>query len=381
MSTKIYADVIISGIPAIVGHLFESGMVDPSVPVIHGRARKPHVVGKHVVGTLAMHLTVQSRSVWELPLDRRALRNGTITKAQIAKFAGDLVQYQVTRGYKPAVVAFAHAIEQVQHDRQVYARFEPNDRVLCRRRVEPDAVGFKNSSNFAGEADLHAGYYRTYASGWSPWIKVEPWAPDVIVTVHPALAQHLVESGTAPPGTPVVAHATTDSVRGRHVLGGVSHHFASLAKSVTACGMRLEAQDHAALGRGEALSIERVRQVAMPLQTYMVRKGYWPAVSAFAKAVDHAGDLDFNWCNGIIEVGRGDLRALVDPTYGAVRLRGRVRGSKRSDKATWGPWLDPDTGDVFRLCTITRDHDGRPQHEMKVSYPASDERIAHLLED
>ena len=89
----------------------------------------------------------------------------------------------------------------------------------------------------------------------------------VVVTRHPALVEYLTELGVVPAGTEVVAHATAEQVRGRHVFGVLPLHLAAEAASVTEVTLRVPAEL-----RGVELTLEQVRQFAGPLTTYKVSR-------------------------------------------------------------------------------------------------------------
>lgn len=89
----------------------------------------------------------------------------------------------------------------------------------------------------------------------------------VVVTRHPALVEYLTEQGVVPAGTEVVAHATVEQVRGRHVFGVLPLHLAAEAASVTEVTLRVPAEL-----RGVELTLEQVRQFAGPLVEYKVSR-------------------------------------------------------------------------------------------------------------
>lgn len=89
----------------------------------------------------------------------------------------------------------------------------------------------------------------------------------VVVTRHPALVEYLTELGVVPAGTEVVAHATAEQVRGRHVFGVLPLHLAAEAASVTEVTLHVPAEL-----RGVELTLEQVRQFAGPLVEYKVSR-------------------------------------------------------------------------------------------------------------
>lgn len=87
----------------------------------------------------------------------------------------------------------------------------------------------------------------------------------VVVTRHPALVEYLTELGVVPAGTEVVAHATAEQVRGRHVFGVLPLHLAAEARRVTEVPLHVPAEL-----RGVELTLAQVRQFAGPLTSYVV---------------------------------------------------------------------------------------------------------------
>jgi hypothetical protein len=65
-----------------------------------------------------------------------------------------------------------------------------------------------------------------------------------------------------------VSHATEDDVKGNHVIGVLPFHLAALAAQVTVIPLNLEFQD-----KNRSLPLERLRQVAGPAETFVVRSG------------------------------------------------------------------------------------------------------------
>lgn len=87
----------------------------------------------------------------------------------------------------------------------------------------------------------------------------------VVVTRHPALVEYLTELGVVPAGTEVVAHATAEQVRGRHVFGVLPLHLAAEARRVTEVPLHVPAEL-----RGVELTLAQVRRFAGPLTSYVV---------------------------------------------------------------------------------------------------------------
>lgn len=78
-----------------------------------------------------------------------------------------------------------------------------------------------------------------------------------VITRHPALVQHLIEIGLISPDSAVIAHATAEDVRDKHVIGVLPLSLAAEAASVTEIPMNLPAEL-----RGKELTIEQVRRFA-----------------------------------------------------------------------------------------------------------------------
>lgn len=89
----------------------------------------------------------------------------------------------------------------------------------------------------------------------------------IIITRHPALLQLLEERGLVPAGTPVLAHATTADVEGRHVIGVLPLSLAVHAASVTEIPLALPPEL-----RGRELGIGSLRQYAGDPVTYRVTR-------------------------------------------------------------------------------------------------------------
>lgn len=89
----------------------------------------------------------------------------------------------------------------------------------------------------------------------------------VIITRHAALVALLIERGIIQDGTPVLAHATPEEVRGRHIIGVLPLCLAAEAAMVTEIPLSLSPED-----RGKELTIERLREIAGQPRTYQVRE-------------------------------------------------------------------------------------------------------------
>lgn len=88
----------------------------------------------------------------------------------------------------------------------------------------------------------------------------------IIVTRHAALTQYLIDSGIAPPDARIVPHAGAEEIRGKHVIGVLPLHLAALCERVTVVPLDIPADM-----RGVELTIEQVRAMARPAETYTVR--------------------------------------------------------------------------------------------------------------
>lgn len=89
--------------------------------------------------------------------------------------------------------------------------------------------------------------------------------PVVVVTRHPALVEYLVSLGVVPADVEVVAHATAEQVRGRHVFGVLPLYLAAEARRVTEVPLHVPAEL-----RGVELTLAQVRRFAGPLTSYVV---------------------------------------------------------------------------------------------------------------
>jgi putative CRISPR-associated protein (TIGR02620 family) len=88
---------------------------------------------------------------------------------------------------------------------------------------------------------------------------------EIIVTRHPGLVEYLREIGLADESTQVVAHATPEVVKGRHVCGVLPHSLSCLTASFTEVPMNLPQEL-----RGAELSLAQVREYAWSPVTYRV---------------------------------------------------------------------------------------------------------------
>ena len=89
----------------------------------------------------------------------------------------------------------------------------------------------------------------------------------VVVTRHAALVQLLRELELVGDDVRVIAHATIEDVRGKHVFGVLPLHLAAEAWRVTEVPLALEEED-----RGKELPLSRLREIGQPPVTYIVRR-------------------------------------------------------------------------------------------------------------
>ena len=89
----------------------------------------------------------------------------------------------------------------------------------------------------------------------------------VIVTRHAALLQYLIEQGVVNSTTHVVAHATAEDVRGKHVFGVLPMRLAAEAAMLTEVSMNVPAE-----WRGQELTLDQIRACSPCLTTYVVHR-------------------------------------------------------------------------------------------------------------
>ena len=92
----------------------------------------------------------------------------------------------------------------------------------------------------------------------------------LVVTRHKALVQYLLRCGLVLEGTPVLAHATAEDVRGKHVFGVLPLRLACLAAKVTEVPLDLPPEL-----RGQELGLEQVEAYAGQARTYVVKEQVW----------------------------------------------------------------------------------------------------------
>lgn len=87
----------------------------------------------------------------------------------------------------------------------------------------------------------------------------------IVVTRHPSLVTLLGEQGLVGEEVEVVAHATADDVRGKHVIGVLPLALAAEAETITEATLRVPPE-----ARGRELSLDEVRECFQGLTTYKV---------------------------------------------------------------------------------------------------------------
>lgn len=90
---------------------------------------------------------------------------------------------------------------------------------------------------------------------------------NLIVTRHTGMVDYLKEIGLASEGVEVIAHATADSVRGKHVCGVLPHSLSCLCESFTEVPLVLSAEL-----RGVELDLAAVRAYAGTPVTYKITR-------------------------------------------------------------------------------------------------------------
>lgn len=90
----------------------------------------------------------------------------------------------------------------------------------------------------------------------------------IVVTKHAALVELLQDWGLVRDDVQVIEHATPEDVRGKHVIGVLPYRLARLALFVTEIPLNVTRED-----RDKELTIERLREIAEPPQSYRVLGG------------------------------------------------------------------------------------------------------------
>ena len=89
----------------------------------------------------------------------------------------------------------------------------------------------------------------------------------LIVTRHNGLVEYLKEEGIVGDNVEVIAHASPEIVKDRHVIGVLPHSLSCLTASFTEVPLRLPAEL-----RGKELTAGDVRKYAGKPVTYIVRR-------------------------------------------------------------------------------------------------------------
>jgi len=89
----------------------------------------------------------------------------------------------------------------------------------------------------------------------------------IIVTRHPAMVALLVKRGLVDPSAPVLAHASAEEIRGKHVFGVLPHSLSCLTARFTEIPLRIPAEM-----RGKELSLADLEQFAGETVTYTVSR-------------------------------------------------------------------------------------------------------------
>jgi len=89
----------------------------------------------------------------------------------------------------------------------------------------------------------------------------------IIVTRHPSMVALLVKEGLVDSSTPVLAHASAEEIRGKHVFGVLPHSLSCLTASFTEIPLRIPAEM-----RGKELSLDDLQKFAGEAVTYTVSK-------------------------------------------------------------------------------------------------------------
>jgi putative CRISPR-associated protein (TIGR02620 family) len=96
----------------------------------------------------------------------------------------------------------------------------------------------------------------------------------LIITRHSALVQYLRETGIIGDDATIIEHVADPSILdGQDVIGVLPLSLASRCRTITEVPLTLTPAD-----RGVELTIERIREIARPPQTWVVREArvfYW----------------------------------------------------------------------------------------------------------
>jgi hypothetical protein len=89
----------------------------------------------------------------------------------------------------------------------------------------------------------------------------------IVVTRHMALLQYLKEEGLISGNEQVFTHVTENDVKDKHVFGVLPLRLAALTFGVTEVALDIPEEL-----RGKELTIEQVRQYALPARTYVCKE-------------------------------------------------------------------------------------------------------------
>jgi len=89
----------------------------------------------------------------------------------------------------------------------------------------------------------------------------------IIVTRHPAMVALLVKKGLVDPSAPVLAHASAEEIRGKHVFGVLPHSLSCLTSRFTEIPLRIPAEF-----RGKELSLADLEKFGGEPVTYKISK-------------------------------------------------------------------------------------------------------------
>ena len=92
---------------------------------------------------------------------------------------------------------------------------------------------------------------------------------DIIVTRNPNLHAFAIELGLATADTPVFERATVEGIKGKHVLGTLSHHLSSRAATYTEIPVRTNSP-RSPRKRVEDYSLAELREFAGEPKTYTI---------------------------------------------------------------------------------------------------------------
>lgn len=141
---------------------------------------------------------------------------------------------------------------------------------------------------------------------------------EIVITRHPGLVEFLKEAGLTSGSTEVLAHATPENVRGKHVCGVLPHSLSCLAASVTEVPINLPQELS-----GVELTLEQVRQYAGAPVTYRVS-----GPASFSPEIGEiAGGTSTNGRWGIKVVGPEGV-SLRSPQEGKLSALGTIEGHK-----------------------------------------------------